>query len=58
MRDSLTKLDLIKLFDKKIMNLDIKSAKNDIINFIKDTSQIKLWSKDFFKEIVRRIEIT
>ena len=55
-KQKLTKADLIKLFDKKIMDLDIKSAKNDIINFIKDFSQIKLWSKDFFKEIIRRIK--
>lgn len=54
-KQKLTKADLIKLFDKKIMDLDIKSAKNDIINFIKDFSQIELWSKDFFKKIIKKI---
>jgi hypothetical protein len=53
----MTKDQLIDIFDKKIASLDIKSAKNDIINFIKDSSIIQLWSKDFFKAIVRKINI-
>ncbi len=53
----LTKDQLIDLFDKKISNLDITSAKNDIINFIKDPSIIDLWSKDLFKTVIRKINI-
>jgi predicted nucleotidyltransferase component of viral defense system len=54
----MTKDQLLNIFDKKISSLDIKSAKNDIINFIKDPSIIELWSKDFFKIIVRKINIS
>jgi predicted nucleotidyltransferase component of viral defense system len=54
-KQKLTPAELIKLFDKKIYDLDIKSAKADIINFIKDPSKVEIWSKDFFKQIVRKI---
>ncbi len=55
-KKKLNREDIIELFDKKIDSLDIESAKKDIINFIKDSSQIDIWSKEFFREIVRRIK--
>ena len=57
-KDVLKKEDLINLFEKKIGSLDIKSAKGDMINFINDPIQIKLWLKDFFREIVKRIKFS
>ncbi|OGN59994.1 MAG: hypothetical protein A3F40_01710 [Chlamydiae bacterium RIFCSPHIGHO2_12_FULL_27_8] len=53
----MTKDQLYEIFNKKIASLDINSAKNDIINFIKDPSTIELWSKDFFRKIVKKINI-
>lgn len=53
----ISKKQLINIFDKKIESLDIESAKQDIINFIKDPSSIEIWSKEFFKIIVRKINI-
>jgi len=53
----LTHEDLLNLFEKKIAALDIDSAKADIINFIKDSSKVDIWSKDFFNQIVREIKI-
>lgn len=52
----LTPQDLLKLFKQKIENLDVQSAQKDIINFIGDSSQIDLWSKDFFLQIIQRIQ--
>ena len=49
--------DLMLLFDNKINRLDINSAKADIINFIKDSSQLEMWSRDFFMQVVRKIRI-
>ena len=46
---------LLDCFDKKIRNLDIDSAKADSINFIKDSSQLTMWSHDFFRQIARKI---
>ncbi len=54
-KNKLTHQDLLKLFDKKIDALDISSAKEDIINFINNRAVIELWSKDFFRQISRKI---
>lgn len=54
-KKKLTHSDLLDCFDKKIRDLDIDSAKADIINFIKDSSQLDIWSQDFFRQIVRKI---
>lgn len=53
----LTHKDLSKLFLQKIAMLDIDSAKADIINFIKDSSRVDIWSKDFFNQIIKEIKI-
>jgi len=53
---SMTSENLLSLFDQKIDTLDIQSAKNDIINFIKDSSQVELWSKEFFRQIAGKIQ--
>jgi len=49
--DSLKKL-LFKRFDE----IDYEAAKLDVIPFIKDTSDLDLWSAEFFKEITKNIK--
>ena len=51
----LTRQDLIQLLQQKIDTLDIASAKADIINFIKSPSQVEIWSKDFFYQVIDKI---
>lgn len=53
----MTREDVLQLFEQKINELNIASAKEDIINFIKDSAYIELWSKDFFRHIVQNIKI-
>jgi len=55
-KEKLSREGLLKLFEKKIAQLDIKSAKEDIINFIKDSAQVEIWSRDFFLEVVKKIQ--
>ena len=56
-RRKLTQSDLGGHFDQKIEKLDIAAAKEDIVYFIKDTSQLDLWSKAFFSEVTQQIKI-
>lgn len=49
--------DFLKQFDEKIQSLDIKAAQKDVAYFIKDSSCIEVWSKEFFMEIAQRIII-
>lgn len=48
---------LIDLMRERIDHLDIDQAKKDIRPFIKNASELDLWSKDFFLEIVKRLRI-
>lgn len=48
---------LIELFEKKISTVDWSQAKNDVYIFLKDKNQINLWSEDFFKALIQKIQI-
>lgn len=55
--ENLSHKDLIEIFNERIKNIDFIAAKNDIINFIKDSSQIEIWSQEFFHEIIKQIRV-
>lgn len=57
-KDKLSKDDLLRLLIAKINNTDFKNAKTDILPFIKDKKAISLWSRDFFLEVVQKINVT
>jgi hypothetical protein len=40
-----------------INQLDIEAAKKDIRPFIKDSSELDLWSKDFFLQVIQRLRV-
>jgi predicted nucleotidyltransferase component of viral defense system len=51
--DTVLSLDILKsLLKKRIEELDIKLAKNDILPFISDTERLNVWSKEFFLDIL------
>ncbi len=52
-QDILTKTKLLKLINNKIDNVDFLLAKDDVKNFIKDQDALKVWNKDFFRDIVQ-----
>lgn len=55
--EHLTKESLVALLHKRIEQLDIAKAKNDVRPFIKEMAELELWSEDFFKQIVHDIVI-
>lgn len=54
----LTQEDFFDLLRKKIANLNIASAKEDIQNFIRNPASIDIWSKDFFLSLLPKIIFT
>ena len=42
--------------NKRIEELDIKMAKDDVSRFIYDQRELELWSKEFFKAISSMIK--
>lgn len=39
----------------RIESLDVESAKQDVMPFIKDTRQLAIWSKDYFRELADKV---
>ena len=56
-KDALSKNNLFDIFIQKIEETDFDQAKADISPFIKDSSNIDIWSKEFFKEILKKINV-
>ena len=55
-RKVLNRSVLVELLLQKIQETDFDNAKNDIRPFIKRNSSIEIWSKDFFKEILKQLQ--
>ncbi|MDX4048483.1 nucleotidyl transferase AbiEii/AbiGii toxin family protein [Aliarcobacter skirrowii] len=47
---------VLELLNKRIEELDIKMAKDDVSRFIYDQRELELWSKEFFKAIASMIK--
>ncbi len=58
LNEPLTKELLIDFFEKRVETIDWEQAKLDVHGFLKDKSQIKLWSSAFFKEMIQKITIS
>lgn len=54
-KDVLTEEILKQRLREKIDSIDFKNAKKDVETLLKDTSSLKLWSKEFFRVICERI---
>jgi len=46
---------LQKLLEARIAAVDFAAARDDVRPFIRDASELTLWSKDFFREIAQRV---
>lgn len=44
-----------KLYLERVENLDIHSAKNDVMHFIRDPQVLEVWSKEYFVSLLSKI---
>ena len=51
----LTQLGLMELLNENIDNLDVESAQNEVLPFLRDHRELDIWSKEFFREACNRI---
>ena len=56
LRDEIDKEYILELLTKRIENLDIFMAKQDVEVFLSDKSVLDFWSKEFFIEIIQQIQ--
>ena len=53
--DTLDKDSFIEILNRRIESIDFEKAKLDVLPFIKDPDSVRIWGKDFFKEIIKNI---
>lgn len=53
--DDLTAEKFAELYQKRIMEVDISSAKNDVLAFISNSQALKIWSKEYFLSMLSKI---
>ena len=46
---------VLAAFDAKIESIDFDGAKLDVESFLKDRSELDIWSRDFFHQMVRKM---
>lgn len=56
-KEKLSKNSLHILLQKRIDQININDAKKDILPFLKNSTHIDLWSKDYFNQLISKIEI-
>lgn len=49
--------DLVELLRKKFAELNITTAKKDVLPFLKDQATVELWSREFFESLLQRIKV-
>lgn len=56
--ENLTEPDFRQLLHQRIDALDVVAARNDVSRFVKDVEALKIWSRDYFHELAKRMHIT
>lgn len=56
--NTLDKNAIIQLLTAKIMEVDFVQARNEVTPFIKDQASIALWSKEFFLNLLGKLQVS
>ncbi|NTW84514.1 MAG: nucleotidyl transferase AbiEii/AbiGii toxin family protein [Chlorobiaceae bacterium] len=56
--ESLTEEEFRSLIERRIEVLDVAEAVKDVSRFVKDVETLKIWSRDYFNELAKRMQIT
>ena len=51
--NSLGKVDFLDLLKKKIQQLDVEAARQDVVRFIKDSKSLEIWSQEYFLDLLQ-----
>ncbi len=54
----MTREDILDLLEQRFLNLDVESARKDILPFIKDHEAVAIWSRDFFLSLLSRLKVS
>jgi hypothetical protein len=54
-KETMTREEFTQLLVDKIDNVSMDDIKEDIVRFIPDDRPLEIWSRDYFKELTKRI---
>jgi predicted nucleotidyltransferase component of viral defense system len=54
--DSISKEQIIELLDTKIKSVSFSSIKEDVVRFIKNDDVLKIWSPEYFKDLIEKMK--
>ncbi len=54
---SITKKQLLELLHAKINSTKIENAKENVIRFVQNPSELDIWSKDYFNMLVENLKV-
>lgn len=57
-KETITKEEFLDLLIHKINRVSMDEIKDDIVRFIPDDKPLEIWSKDYFKDLVKHIQFT
>ncbi|MBA2653493.1 MAG: nucleotidyl transferase AbiEii/AbiGii toxin family protein [Gammaproteobacteria bacterium] len=52
----LTHDELVSMIEEKIAKIDFNQAKDDVVPFLKNTDSVRLWSNDFFIQLIDKLK--
>lgn len=55
--ETLSRKGFSELLDSAIEKLRVDQARKEVEPFVRDSEALKVWSKEFFRDIVKRIVI-
>ena len=50
--EDLSKEDFLKMLTERLATTDINAVRNDVLPFIKNPSELDIWSNDYFVQLV------
>lgn len=56
-KETMTEEEFLKLLNDRIETVNLETAKNDAKRFISDPKTLDIWSKDYFKDLMKHMKI-
>ena len=53
--NKISKAQLIKLIEKKIAAVEIERVKEDVLPFINEPGELAIWSRNYFKDLLKKL---
>jgi hypothetical protein len=55
--ENISEQEFRNLLERRIDALDVAAAVSDVARFVKDIEALKIWSRDYFRELAQRVSI-